>query len=321
MSGDEKLQYKTESMNEREQDNRKSYIKDNAKNLVEKPSLDDSSIESKAKCSSIVSVGEKREGDSGLNEENGEMKEQHDVPEIRSNSEKDTDDKSSKLWSKDLKKKRVRSNVTHMSSEMNNIPAINNNNEISNVVPMHTDIVGDSISTVREGVNNCSSIGFDSQKFLSISMQTMERFKSSTTSNNENSPDPDLCETVARFFRDHGALYLKQAAVLDLMAKHPTEPTKWNVTKDFASLEMEETQVRMKNINHLAKRSYNAMMSVSKRVDTMQLALGYKMNNKTTPLKRYVTFLLYSHLFGIWFKLNKYYFLNFHSFFNLTKTE
>merc|ERR1711957_432248 len=64
-------------------------------------------------------------------------KEQHDVPEIRSNSEKDTDDKSSKLRSKDLKKKRVRSNVTHMSSEINYIPAINNNNEISNVVPMY----------------------------------------------------------------------------------------------------------------------------------------------------------------------------------------
>lgn len=75
-------------------------------------------------------------------------------------------------------------------------------------------------------------------------------------------------------FRQHSDLFLQQAAVLERVATCPTDPDSWRI--DEEAPESVEQKLLKENVSLLAKKSFEGMLQVQKRVDWLERAVTRK---------------------------------------------
>merc|ERR1712048_1137700 len=85
--------------------------------------------------------------------------------------------------------------------------------------------------------------------------------------------EPKILLIIARMFRQHAILFLKQASLLERMSSHPKEPLKWDIDSTTITRESFDDKVRREYVYEIAKRSYDGMIQIRKRLDLLQFSL------------------------------------------------
>lgn len=92
--------------------------------------------------------------------------------------------------------------------------------------------------------------------------------QSSSSASSKLHHEQYLLQHVAKMFRQHAMLYLKQATYLEDMSCYPNNPSKWGI-RIRSSMEDLDDKIKREKTVDLVKKSYESMIKMQRRIDSM----------------------------------------------------